>query len=58
MSNLFNININSISTSILEMISITNDKIIYNEIKNNNINFINENFNKYIYSNQCLDLFK
>jgi len=57
MSNLFNENINSISNSILKMISITNNEKTYNEIKNNNINFINENFNKYIYSNQCLDLF-
>jgi hypothetical protein len=55
-SNLFNKNINNISNSILKMISISNNQELYNEIKNNNINFINKNYNKYIYTTQCLDL--
>jgi glycosyltransferase involved in cell wall biosynthesis len=56
-SSLFNQNINTISNSILKMITILNNEELHNEIKNNNINFINEKFNKYIYTSQCLDLF-
>jgi glycosyltransferase EpsD len=58
MSKIFNENMNNISKSVLKMIEICQNIELLDEIKQNNINFINKNFNKYIYTNQCLNILK
>ena len=54
-SELFNINKNTITKSILEMINFTDEHL--NIIKNNNKEFINNYFNQTIYIKQLYDLF-
>ena len=51
---IFNKNINSISNSIIKIIEMNDDNI--NEIKQNNITFFNNNFNKKLYINQLIEI--
>ena len=50
----FHINSEKITNSIINMIETDKNKLI--KMSNNNIDFINNNFNKIIYYNQLLEL--
>ena len=53
-NNLFNLNVNKITESILKMIELDNESLI--KIRENNIEFIKNNFNQEIYINQVLNI--
>lgn len=52
--NIFNKNMNNLQDSIIKMIETPDDK--YNQMVENNKNFIRNNYNKYIYYNQLIDI--